>query len=219
MRLRRHLMLAALLAPALSHRPIRNAEGGAGGGGDGGTKTPTTPAAGDKAPATFTEADVAAKADAAVKAALKELGYDKLDDAKAAAKAHREAEESKKSELEKATGKVAELGPKAKRAEALEGTIKRYLDTEEKAVPKEKRDLLDLAPPADQPEARLEWILNAKGKGLFGPGSAEPKTPANSRAGGAAPPAAGAQDKHPRDMTDAEFLAYQNQRRAKLNQG
>ena len=192
-----------------ARRPIRNAPEPEGKG-DG--KTPTTPAT--PAPG-LTEAEAAARADAAVKAALKELGFEKLDDAKAAVKAQRDAEEAKKSELERATGKVAELGPKAKRAEALEGTIKRYLETEEKAVPKEKRDLLDLAPSADSPEARLEWILNAKGKGLFGP--SEPAKPANTRAGGNAPPANGpAAQKHPRDMNDAEFAAFQAERRAKL---
>ncbi|MFO0610789.1 MAG: hypothetical protein U0324_46940 [Polyangiales bacterium] len=192
-------------------RPIRNAAEDAG---KGEGKTPTTPAA----PAGISEADAAARAADAVKSALKELGFEKLDDAKAAVKAQREAEESKKSELERATGKVAELAPRAKRAEALEGTIKRYLDAEEKSVPKEKRELLDLAPAADSPEARLEWILSAKAKGLFGP-AAEAK-PANTRAGGSAPPAnaPGAQ-KHPRDMNDAEFAAFQAERRAKNGAG
>lgn len=196
----------------LARRPSLNAEGG----GDGKTPpTPTTPAAGDKPAATFTEAEVAARADAAVKAALKELGVEKLDDAKAALKAQRDGEEAKKSEIDRYKGKVDELGPKAKRAEVLEGSIKRYLEAEERAVPKEKKDLLDLAPSADQPEARLEWIVNARNKGLFG-AAAEPAKPANTRAGGTPPAANGTAPKHPRDMNDQEFAAYQAQRRTKL---
>lgn len=204
MRHHHRLALALSLVPMFGtrtrSRPVRNSDGP----GDGGTKTPTTPS-NEKAP-TFTEADVAAKSSAAVAAALKELGFEKLEDAKVATKAAREAEEAKKTELEKVNGKLAELSPRAKRAEVLEGTLKRYLETEEKAVPKEKRDLLDLAPSADQPEARLEWILNAKTKGLFG--STEQQK-ANTRAGGNPPPASGAQQKHPRDMNDAEFADYQ----------
>lgn len=173
------------------------------------TKTPATSQS-------FTEADVAARTEAAVKATLKRLGVEKIEDAEAAIKAQRERAEAEKSEVDRYKGKVEELGPKAKRAEVLEGTIKRYLEAEEKAIPKDKRELLELAP--TDPDARLEWIQNAKAKGLFGAAAETPKTPANTRAG-TTPPAAGAQQaKHPRDMTDAEFAAYQQQRRAQQGQ-
>lgn len=222
---RSRLALLAAFAPALvvAHRPVRDTDKG-----DKGDKptTPTTPAKEADKPATFTEAEVTARVDGAVKSALaatlKRLGVEKIEDAEGALKTHREKAEAEKSEVDRYKSKVDELGPRAKRAEVLEGTLKRYLEAEEGAVPKEKKDLLDLAPSADHPEARLEWIVNARKKGLFGaasPPSAEPR-PANSRAGGPppapAPAAHGA--KHPRDMTDLEFAAWQAERRARLGQ-
>ncbi|MDB4930538.1 MAG: hypothetical protein JWM10_3022 [Myxococcaceae bacterium] len=172
------------------------------------------------AAAGLSETDVAARVAAAEGELLKRLGVSKIEDAETAIKERRAAADAEKTALERLTGKVEELGPKAKRADSLEATLKTYLAAEEAGVPKEKRDLLDLAPPADQLEARLTWLANAKKKGLFAveaPAAADKKAeekPANTRAGGAAPPAGGATAKRPAEMNDAEFKVWRAQRDA-----
>jgi hypothetical protein len=161
-----------------------------------------------------------AERSAATRALLKDLGVKDPDEVKSVLKAHREAEEARKTEAQKAAEKIAALEPAAKRAETLEETIRSYLAAEEKQIPDEKKGLLELAPPVEQPELRLAWISKAKTAGLFATAAA-PATPAaptaptppaptplpaNTRAGGAPPtPTPGNEQKHPRDMTPDEF--------------
>jgi len=113
-----------------------------------------------------------AEREAARREWLKDLGADKIEDVKARLAKASELENAQLSELEKAKKTAQELAGEAKRAQAYEASIKKYLEAEEAAIPEGKRSLLDLAP--EQPEARLEWLAKAKTKGLF----AEPPPPA-----------------------------------------
>jgi hypothetical protein len=125
------------------------------------------------------------------------------------------------SEQERVAKQLAELQPKAERAGVLEQTVREYLAIEEGLVPEGKKGLLDLAPPAEQPEARLKWIASAKAKGLFTEATtpvpaAAPTTPANTRAGITPPPTPAPMNstRHPRDMTPEEFKRYEEQKKA-----
>lgn len=60
---------------------------------------------------------------------------------------------------------IADLRPKAERAEALEAVLKGYLATELEAVPEAMRDLV----PEGDVATQLQWVINAKQKGLFNP--------------------------------------------------
>lgn len=177
------------------------------------------PAAGEEYKAMTPDAFKArleAERQAGIKAALKDLGVDSLDVAKTRLTEDAKRREAEKSELQRAQDTAKDLEPKAKRADALEASVKRFLEAEEKAIPDAKKSLLDLAPPATDPVGRLDWIANAKSKGLFGEAAT---TPANTRAGGNPPPASttpGTAGKRPAEMTDAEYRAWRAERDAKV---
>ncbi len=152
---------------------------------------------------------------AGAKETLSTLGVDTVDAAKTSIAKAKELELAKMTEAEKAAAKIAELEPAAKKAAALEATIKSYLEAEEKAVPEDKRGLLALAP--TESHARLEWIAKAKAQGLFAAAPTAQQPLANTRAGGAAPPAGpNTPQKLPKDMTDAEFAAWDAERKRNL---
>ncbi len=186
--------------------------------------TPPAPAPGEEWKGMTTEqfnARLASERETAQRKLLKDLGAEKPEDIKGALARLKEAEDAKKSDLEKLTGRVTELEPKAKRADELHAAIVGYLEAEEKAIPEDKRALLDLAPPADQPDARLRWIANAKAKGLFtvaAPAAPEKKEPTTTKAGNGLPPkpADAPAEKRPKDMTDDEFREWNRQRLAAL---
>lgn len=100
-----------------------------------GTATPATalpapePKADDKAPAWLPERIEQAKRSAQADA-LKALGVDSFDAAKAAIAKARELEEASKSEIQRLTDRVAGLEPLTKRAAELDATVARYADAE-----------------------------------------------------------------------------------------
>ena len=81
----------------------------------------------------------------------------KFRDAAAAAE---QQEALKKGEFEKVIG---DLKPKAERADALEKTLKEYLDAEIADIPEDMRSLV----PQGDVTAQLSWVKQAKGRGLF----------------------------------------------------
>jgi len=143
--------------------------------------------------------------EAGLKAALKELGFEKPEDAKARFAKLSELEKAQMSEAEKTAAKMKELEADAARAKAFEKTIKSALEIEEKAVPKEKKALLDLAP--EEPHARFEWITKARAAGLFA-GEAVPAAKANTAAGSGGPAPADVKSKSTLEMTDEEYRAH-----------
>jgi hypothetical protein len=126
---------------------------------------------------------LAREREAGVKAVLKEHGFADAEAMKAFVASAKAKAEAEKTEAEKTSERIKALEPRAARAESLEKTVARYLEAEESAIQEDKRALLELAP-AD-PEARLDWISKAKGKGLFGiaaqaaPKAVEPPKPAD----------------------------------------
>jgi hypothetical protein len=177
-----------------------------------GTSTTTQPAPGEEyksmSPEAF-KARLAAEREAGAKGVLKDLGVEKADEAKARLAEDQKRRDAEKSELQRAQDEAKSLKPKAEKADTYEASLKRYLESEEKAIPEAKRGLLDLAPPATDINARLDWISNAKAKGLFNVEAQQTQQNANTRAGGNPPPAAKPGTKHPRDMSPEEFTAYQ----------
>lgn len=113
------------------------------------------------------KARLAEERSTAERALYKALGVKGADDIKTALGELKTLRDAQLSEQERANKAIAELTPKAQRAEALEQSLRSYLANEEAAIPDDKRGLLDLAPSADSPEARLSWIAAAKAKGLF----------------------------------------------------
>ncbi len=181
--------------------------------------TPVTPVAGEEYK-TMTPAQFAARIAAATAAGAsgvhKELGTENIADAKARLADDAKRREAEKSELQRVTETAESLKPKAKRAEILEERIKGYLAIEEAAIPEDKKPMLELAP--TEPDARLDWIMRAKGKGLFAAAvaavaPAEPAKLATSKAAGTPPPPAnGTVEKKPKDMNPAEFKAFMAKR-------
>lgn len=100
--------------------------------------------------------------------------YQKNDEAE---KRKREIEDGKFKEV------IAELEPKAARADELEKALRQYLDTEIAEIPETMRDLI----PSGDIVVQLAWIRQAKTRGLFNPQRA-PETDAGAR--GDVPPKA-----------------------------
>lgn len=115
-------------------------QGGGTGGGTGGTQGSqgTGGTQGGGGEAKFTQADVdrivgerATRAsESAVSKLLKELGFEKPDELKAAVKAHKDAEDAKKSELEKLQGAVTKAGEKQAQAEVKAAELEELLQGE-----------------------------------------------------------------------------------------
>jgi hypothetical protein len=131
---------------------------------------------------------------AGTKGLLASLGVDSPDAIKKALETLKKLESEKLSETERAAARIAELEPAAKKVADLETRIRKVLEVQEAAIPEAKRGLLDLAPPATDAAARLEWIVTARAKGVFDDAAAGTTTTttdatkaANSRAGGTAP--------------------------------
>lgn len=133
---------------------------------------------------------------------MKEFGFKTPAELKTALDEGKKLRDAQLTEQQRLQAQVEELSPRAKRALDLEAAVVALLDTEEKAIPADKQALLGLAPPADQPEARLKWIAMAKAQGLFAGAAAaattttpaaRPPAPATTMAppGPAAPAAPG----------------------------
>lgn len=157
------------------------------------------------------------------KKALAQLGAESIDAAKAALDADKKRRDAELSAQQKLDAQTQQLATASARATALEASVKGYLDAEEKAIPEDKRALLELAPPATDPSARLQWIANAKAKGLFAATTAPAaaSTPANTKAGGTAPATGNAAtpQKKPSEMNDAEYAVWKQQRDAGIATG
>lgn len=187
------------------------------------TTPPAAPSAGEEfknmTPEQFSQR-LSKEREQGTKALVRELGFEKVDDVKALLVRAKEEAEAKKSEQQKMQEKIAALEPSAKKAVELEAAVQKYLASEEAAIPEAKKGMLSLAP--TDAHARLEWIANAKALGLFtvaapvAPTTPTPAPLANTRAGNGnpPPPAPPAGQKHPREMTDAEFKAYEAQWKA-----
>ena len=161
---------------------------------------------------------LAEERNAGVVAFLKSAGFEKPEQLTAALTEYKALKQSGMSDADKLNARIKELEAQAalaQRTPKLEETIRRTLEAEEAAIPASRKGLLALAPV--EPELRLPWLSAAKAQGLFTETPQAPAQPAaqpgltNTKAG-TAPPAAipGATNvKHPRDMTDAEFAAFE----------
>lgn len=108
------------------------------------------------------------------------------------------AEQGKFKELYEGEKKRAE--DLAGRVSSYEATFKAQADAELATVPEQYRDLI----PAGTQAQQLEWVRNAKAKGLFGPAPAPPSAPKPPTI----PPTAPAPPAAPADgvLSEAEFI-------------
>lgn len=165
-------------------------------------------------------ARLAKERDQGTKSLLKEFGFKDPDEAKSFFSTAQKEADAKKTEAQLMTEKLAKMEPLASKAESYEKAIAGYLAAEEALIPEDKKALLELAPPVENPQARLDWISKAKAKNLF---AADPapaaaadatKTLATTRAGSGPPPppAPPPGAKHPREMSPEEFKRYESQK-------
>lgn len=126
----------------------------------------------------------------AIEDALKDLGVENVEAAKAAIAKARELEESKKSEIEKFSERVKALEPEAKRASELSAKLAKYADAELAKLTEAQRDAVvaiagdDKARALDTIEAlRPTWMAP-----IAAPSNALP-APAKTTASGPAPAA------------------------------
>lgn len=147
------------------------------------------------------------------KSMLKDLGFANVDEARTFLAQAKKDADAKKTEAEKMAERFAALEPKAKQAEQYERDIREYLEIEEKQIPEDKRSLLDLAPSADSPSARMKWIAAARARGLFAAATApsqqapKPVTPANTIAPPGPTPPAPTGGASPQQIYDAHIAA------------
>jgi hypothetical protein len=140
-----------------------------------------------------------------LKQALKELGFDKVDDVKAQIAKAKAAEDAQKTELQKATERAAALEGDAAKAKAYGETIAVYAKSELDALPAELKALVT-AQAGEDAHAQLKTIAALRSSGTLAKFQAAP-APANSKAGGTAPAPAGNQEKTPDQMTREERRA------------
>lgn len=156
------------------------------------TAPAATPAPGEEykgmSPEAF-KARLEAERTAGVKAALKELGFDKLDDAKARVAAAKSLEDAQKSELQRATERAAQLEARAKAADSYEATIKRYADQELGGLSPEAKRLVELQAGED-PHARLQAIANLRESGMLAKLGGPTSAPKGATTGATPGPAA-----------------------------
>jgi hypothetical protein len=118
-------------------------------------------------------------AKAAEKALLKRLGVKdpaEIEQAMADAKKRADAELT---ETQRTTKRLKELEAEAASITPYRTALTAYLAAEEKAIPEEKLNVLDLAPPPEQLAERLTWIIKAKERGMFNvPAPVVPAVPA-----------------------------------------
>lgn len=129
----------------------------------------------DKAPAWLPERIEQAKR-AATADALKALGVDSIDAAKAAVSKARELEEASKTELQRYADKVSALEPMAKRAADLEATIGRIADVEVSRLTEEQRSAV--AAIAGDDKARVLATIEALRPTWNKPQASAPNAPA-----------------------------------------
>jgi len=115
---------------------------------------------------------------------LKELGFEKLDDAKASLARAKELSDAQLTEQQRLAKQLEELGPKAKRADEVDGVMKTFADQEFLRLPPAMQKYVEGTAGSD-PLARLRAITTARESGLL-----EALNPPAAAAAGA--PAAGA---------------------------
>jgi hypothetical protein len=136
---------------------------------------PAAPAAGEEWRQMSNEAFNQRLADAGKSreaALLKEFGVKTPADLKSLLDEGKKLREAQMTEQQRLEAAVKSLEPVAAKSKALEEDVAFFLQTEEAAIPDDKKSLLELAPPADNPGARLRWIAQAKAKGIFGASAA-----------------------------------------------
>lgn len=120
---------------------------------------------------------------------LKELGFDKPEDAKAAIAAAKAAEDAKKTETERLTAQIAELTPQAQRAKDLEAVVKARAESELASLTDAQRAAV-VALGGEDHAAQLRAITALRPTWAASPPSAPtPPTPPAPTAPNGAPPA------------------------------
>lgn len=97
---------------------------------------------------------------------LKELGFEKVDDAKGALSKAREIADAQLTEKDRLTKQLEELTPKAKRAEAADAALKEFADQAFSALPEAvQKYITDTV--GEDPVARVRAINSARSSGLL----------------------------------------------------
>lgn len=153
--------------------------------------TPATPASSTPAPAPGEEfkamsaeqfkARLDRERDAGLKAALVDLGFKDLTEAKSFAEGARKKAESEKSELQKAQEQAAALKAQADRATILEGTLKKTASRELAGLPEAARKAIVDAVGED-PHAQLDRIEFLRASGLLSEAAPRPLNPSTTSA-------------------------------------
>lgn len=125
-------------------------------------------------------------------AMLKELGFDKPEDIKAALKIAQDAKDRDLSELQKAQKALKETEPKAQRADHLEKLVAGFVEEQFGALAENVREAIDEVAKGN-PEERLRMIGVMRKAGVIGApaatGAAAPPPPKTLAQNGATPPA------------------------------
>ncbi len=144
---------------------------------------------------------LAKAASAAERKFLKDLGFDKPEDAKAALGKLRTLEDAQKTDRERLEGRIKELEPKASRADVLSKRFEATVTAEFNALDEKVRTAIDKLADGDA-DKRYEQMEFLRASGLLGataaapaaaPPASAPKT--TGPAGGPPPPANGAKSK------------------------
>lgn len=120
--------------------------------------TATKPTGADEPVANMADLKKAVEDREKFKARAKEL--------EAAAAELKALKEAQMTEQQKLAARIAELEPKAGKVERYESVIGALLESELATVPEKMRDIV---PQTLAPEDRLDWLRQAKAKGLFAP--------------------------------------------------
>lgn len=139
--------------------------------------------------------------ESATRKLLKELGFDKPEDAKEALKTLKSLQDGQKTEKERLEGRIKELEPKATRADVLAKRFEALVASEFDKLPENVRNAIDKVADGDA-EKRWEQIDVFRAAGLLGgapagqPSSTAPAPKTTAPAGGPAPaPASGGPSK------------------------
>lgn len=124
--------------------------------------------------------------DSGVKEALKALGVEKIEDAKALLDFAKQAKDAQKTEFEKLQDQIKALEPKAQKAEAYEKLVADMVTAQFEGLPDAAKAAIDKVANGD-PQERLRMMNVMRDAGLLNPGPPKPPAPANA-APASAPP-------------------------------
>lgn len=126
--------------------------------------------------------------DSGVKEALKALGVEKIEDAKALLDFAKQAKDAQKTEFEKLQDQIKALEPKAQKAEAYEKLVADMVNAQFEALPDAAKSAIDKQANGDPQERhRLMQVMREAGL-LNGAPVAPPKPPAPANAAPASAP-------------------------------